>query len=109
MNAQFAFETSLRKGFSAGFLRKFRPESPVGRQTPHQMSVLKIVNVSAVTPAERPARGGRCRILHIIGMIPAIGDTLPDLPLWKPDGSETRLSEYVGRGPLLVIFIRHLG
>ena len=37
---------------------------------------------------------------------PRIGDHVADLTFLRPDGEATRLSEC--RGPLLLVFIRHL-
>ena len=36
------------------------------------------------------------------------GDTAPDLSLLRPDGSPTRLSEFLTSEYLLVVFLRHL-
>jgi peroxiredoxin len=35
-----------------------------------------------------------------------VGDQVADLQLLRPDGSSVRLSDF--RGPLVLIFIRHL-
>lgn len=36
-----------------------------------------------------------------------VGDTVPDLEFYRPDGSAVRLSHYRNR-PLLLVFLRHL-
>ncbi|HJZ89249.1 MAG TPA: hypothetical protein VKE40_00150 [Gemmataceae bacterium] len=40
-------------------------------------------------------------------MVPQPGDVLPDVSLFRPDGSTVRLSEVV-TGPTIAIFLRHL-
>ncbi len=39
-------------------------------------------------------------------MIP--GDTVPDLTLFRPDGTSVRLSSFLESDFLLLIFLRHL-
>jgi hypothetical protein len=36
------------------------------------------------------------------------GDTAPDLTFFRPDGSATRLSAFLDREFLLLVFLRHL-
>lgn len=37
-----------------------------------------------------------------------IADPAPDFPVFRPDGSPARLADFTGRGPLLLVFLRHL-